>query len=82
MFILCLTVVFTLQMSSIKRLIPRLKSMLFKRSFPELVSDIKPVSESIVYPCVMCIVKCTAVESWLKSAELEKSVQILNYKSN
>ncbi|KAL3878567.1 hypothetical protein ACJMK2_030904 [Sinanodonta woodiana] len=33
---------FTVTMSSIKRLVPRLKSMLFKMKFPETVSDIKP----------------------------------------
>ena len=33
-----------LQMCSIKKLVPRLKSTLFKLQFSELVSDIKPVS--------------------------------------
>lgn len=33
---------FAVEMSSIKRIHPRLKSMLFKMSFPEMVQDIKP----------------------------------------
>ena len=32
------------QMSSIKRIVPRLTSMAFKMKFNELVSEIKPVS--------------------------------------
>ena len=35
------------QMSNIKRLGPRLTSILFKLKFPELVSEIKPVSRYI-----------------------------------
>ncbi|KAJ8298216.1 hypothetical protein KUTeg_024747 [Tegillarca granosa] len=33
---------FTVLISSVKRITPRLKSMLFKMRFPEMVSDIKP----------------------------------------
>ncbi|XP_078323555.1 protein diaphanous homolog 2-like isoform X6 [Crassostrea virginica] len=33
---------FAVEMSNIKRIHPRLKSMLFKMSFPEMVQDIKP----------------------------------------
>lgn len=39
---------FTIQMSAIKRIVPRLNSMGFKMKFPELVTEIKPV-RSVVY---------------------------------
>lgn len=39
---------FTIQMSAIKRIVPRLNSMGFKMKFPELVTEIKPVC-SVVY---------------------------------
>ncbi|KAL3878570.1 hypothetical protein ACJMK2_030907 [Sinanodonta woodiana] len=42
---------FTVTMSSIKNLIPRLKSMLFKMKFPETVSDIKPDLVSAIKAC-------------------------------
>lgn len=35
---------FSPQMSSIKRIVPRLNSILFKMRFSELVSEVKPVS--------------------------------------
>jgi len=38
-----------LQMSSIKRIVPRLTSMAFKMKFSELVTEIKPVSVNCVF---------------------------------
>jgi len=40
-----------LQMSSIKRIVPRLTSMAFKMKFSELVTEIKPVSNN---DCKFC----------------------------
>ena len=35
-----------MQLSSIKRLVPRLKSISFKQHYSEMVQDIKPVSSA------------------------------------
>ncbi|XP_060063333.1 protein diaphanous homolog 2-like [Ylistrum balloti] len=42
---------FTVTISSIKRITPRLKSMLFKMNFPELVSEIKPDVVAAIEAC-------------------------------
>ncbi|XP_021363043.1 protein diaphanous homolog 2-like isoform X7 [Mizuhopecten yessoensis] len=42
---------FTVTISSIKRITPRLKSILFKMNFPELVSEIKPGLVAAIEAC-------------------------------